>query len=145
MSNALHAKVDNTLKATESFSALLDEETAALQKADYKHFAALQDEKFVRAQHYQQSVLAFEEDVDFLKTLDNFLKDKLRAAHARFQAAAEANEKALLAAKRVAERIVSLIMDAAKQTVAEAPNYGASAMQTISAKIPLHFSINEIL
>jgi hypothetical protein len=145
MSNALHTKVENALKATESFSVVLDRETDALQKADFKTFAALQDSKFDAAQVYQESILAFEEDVDFLKSLDQFLKEKLHAAHARFTAAAEANQKALLACKKVAERIVGLIIDAAKRTVAEAPNYGSGAVQTVSSKIPLHFKINEVL
>ena len=145
MSNALNAKVDTALNASESFSAVLDQETAALKKADYNTFSALQDTKILRAQDYQEAVLAFEQDVDFLKTIDNALKDKLRAAHARFKAAAEANERALLAAKKVADRIVGLIMDAAKRGVQEAPNYSSAAVQTVSDKIPLNFKINEVL
>jgi len=144
MSKALHAKVDNALTASEDFSVLLDRETAALKKADYATFGHLQESKITLAQRYQESVLAFEQDVDFLKTLDDVLKDKLRAAHARFKAAAEANESALLAAKKVAERIVTLVMDAAKKSLAQAPNYGKGGVQTYSEKIPVHFKMNEV-
>lgn len=145
MSNAINTKVLEALNASEAFSALLDKETDALKRADYNTFADMQDEKIYGAQRYQESVLSLEPDVDFLKSIDNALKDKLREAHARFRLAADANESALLASKKVAERIVSLIMDAAKRGVQEAPNYGAMATQTVSAKIPLHFKVNEVL
>src|SRR4051812_22332954 len=115
MSNALHAKVDHALKTSDAFSEVLNQETSALKAAQYDVFADLQDIKLDRAADYQESVMSFEQDVDFLKSLDESLKDKLRAAHTRFSAAAEANQRALTASIKVAQRTVSLIMDAAKR------------------------------
>lgn len=145
MATALLEKVDRTLNATELFSALLDQETLALKAADFKKFESLQDQKFELAQNYQDSILAFEEDLEVLKGLDESVKEKLRTSYSRFTTASETNQKALNASKKVSERIVTLIMDAAKKTVAEGPNYGSNGVQGISDKIPIHFKINEVL
>jgi len=145
MTEHLALKVEHTLQAVESFSTLLEQETEALKTSNYSTFESLQDEKLVRAKNYQDAVLAFESDIDILKSLEEGLKTKLRAAHARFTAAAQANENILLATKNVAERIVTMIMTAARQTVAQGPNYGANGMQGLSEKIPVHFKHNEVL
>lgn len=145
MSPALVNKVTHALQAVESFSALLDEETAALKASDFDAFKAMQDEKILRAEAYQAAILTFEEDIDILQTLDSDLKQKLHAAHARFNSAADANQNILLASKNVSERIVDMIIEAARRTVNEGPNYGASGTQGLSEKIPVHLKINEVL
>lgn len=145
MTLALADKVTHTLHAVEAFSLLLEQETAALKAADFAAFESLQDEKLTRAQDYQDAVLTFEEDIDLLKTMDDTLKEKLRAAHTRFSTAADDNQTTLQASRNTSERIVTLIMDAARQSVSEGPNYGANATQELSDKIPVHFKINEVL
>lgn len=140
---SLHAKVDNAVQAVESFSTLLDRETAALKASDYKTFADLQEPKILMAQAYQDAVLAFEEDLDAVKSLEDSLKDKLRAVHTRYAAAMDANLQTLKTTKNVAERIVKLIMDAARRSVSDGPSYSARGIQGISEKIPVHFKLNE--
>jgi flagellar biosynthesis/type III secretory pathway chaperone len=144
MKNLSH-KIDNAMTATESFSRVLDQETAALKAADYKTFAALQETKMQHAQLYQDAVLAFEEDLDAVKTLPATDKDKLRTAHARFAAASDANQSALKTAMQTAERLVKMIMDAAKRSVMDGPAYSAAGNQGLSDKIPVHFKLNEVL
>jgi hypothetical protein len=143
--NDLKAKIDKTVHAVQSFTNLLDQETYALQKADYAAFAKLQENKLRLAQNYQQALLDFEEDLPHLSQMNESLKAKLRAIHAHYAQAVEANQKALLAAKNVTERIVKLIMNAAKQTVMDGPSYSAAGLQTLSEKIPIHFKLNEVL
>lgn len=143
MTPQLHQKVDRTLHAVESFSQLLELETAALKASDFPVFESLQQDKLAFAQSYQESILAFEEDLDILKNLDEELKDKLRHAHSRFTAVADENQNALQAGKNASERIVTLIMDAARKTVSEGPAYNAGGTQDLSDKIPVHFKLNE--
>lgn len=145
MNAELQYKVDHAISAVESFSMILDQETSALKTSNYALFEQLQPAKIALAQDYQDSILAFEEDVDVLKSLEDGVKEKLRRAHARFAAAAEANQSALLACKNVAERIVKMIMDAARRTVSDAPSYSAAGMVGLSDKIPVHFKLNETL
>ncbi len=141
----LDHKITETLAAAEQFSAFLDEETAALGKADYRTFSSMQEMKMHLAQKYQDSILSFEDDLPHLKNLPENAKDRLRRMHTRYAESAQANEKALLAAKNVTERMVKLIMNAAKQTVMDGPSYSAAGVQGISEKMPIHFKLNETL
>lgn len=145
MTPQINEKVSRTLHAVDIFSQLLELETAALKASDFPVFESLQQDKVVLAQNYQDSILAFEEDLDILPKLDDATKDKLRHAHARFTVAADDNQSALLASKNVSERIVTRIMEAARQTVSEGPAYNAGGHTNISDKIPVHFKLNEVL
>ncbi|MDB5477798.1 MAG: hypothetical protein JWM96_293, partial [Alphaproteobacteria bacterium] len=133
------------LNTVSQFTALLDQETAALRASNYNLFDALQDKKIQLAHEYQDAILAFEEDVDLLKDLPASIKDKLRLAHAGFTASADANQDTLMATKNVSERIVTLIMNAARRSVQNGPSYCAGGMQNMSEKIPVHFKLNEVL
>lgn len=143
--STLEMKVAKTLDAVENFSQFLEQETKTLADADYKTFSSMQDAKVLLAQQYQDAILAFETDLPQMSSLNDTLKDKLRKMHTRYTAAAEANQKALLAAKNVTERMVNLIMNAAKQTVMDGPAYSAAGRQGISEKLPIHFKLNEVL
>ena len=143
--STLEMKVAKTLDAVENFSQFLEQETKTLTSADYKTFSSMQDAKVLLAQQYQDAILAFETDLPQMSSLNDTLKDKLRKMHTRYTAAAEANQKALLAAKNVTERMVNLIMNAAKQTVMDGPAYSAAGRQGISEKLPIHFKLNEVL
>ncbi len=143
--STLEIKVANTLDAVENFSQFLEYETKALATADYQTFASIQDTKILLAQQYQDAILAFEADLPHLHALNETLKDKLRNMHQRYLKASEANQKALVAAKNVTERMVNLIMTAAKQTVMDGPTYSAVGVQGISDKLPIHFKLNEVL
>ena len=145
MAVALRDKVTHAMLAVDQFSQLLNQETAALQSSDYNLFENLQDRKYQLAQGYQEAILAFEEDADVLPEMEDALKDKLRETHARFTHAADENQRALLVKQKVSERVLNLIMSAAKQTVSDAPSYSANGHQDLSAKIPVYFNLNEIL
>lgn len=141
----LDRKVDDALYAVDHFSALLDKETVALNNSDFATFEMLQDKKYELAQTYQDAILAFEQDVEELSHMDDSAKEKLRAAHTRFSVAAEVNQTALQAAAKISERIVDLVINAAKRTVMDTPNYGSGGLQDLSDKIPVHFKLNEVL
>lgn len=145
MAQMLDRKVDEALNAVDHFSALLEKETAALDASDFHTFESLQDKKFELAQSYQDAILAFEEDAEALPEMAETAKDKLRAAHSRFTLASEKNQTALQAAAKISERVVNLIIGAAKRTVMDTPNYGSAGYQDISDKIPVHFKLNEVL
>jgi hypothetical protein len=143
MAVALRDKVTNALSAVDQFSALMEQETAALQNSDYALFENLQDRKYQLAQSYQEAILAFEDDIEALPEMEDFLKDKLRDAHVRFTTSADTNQRALIVQQKISERILNLIMTAAKQTVSDGPSYSASGHHDLSAKIPVHFNLNE--
>lgn len=145
MAQLLDRKVEEALNAVGQFSDFLEKETQALKNSDFKGFEALQDRKIELAQSYQDALLAFEEEIDELPNLPESAKEKLRASHTRFTTVAETNQQALLAATEVSERVVNLIIGAAKRTVMDTPNYGATGMQDLSSKIPVHFNLNEVL
>ena len=141
----LYAKVDHTLDAVATFSELLETETRALKTSNFAVFESLQDQKLILAQNYQDAILAFEEDIDLLPTLEESLKDKLKQSHNRFAAAAEENQIVLASTAKVSERVVSLIMTAARRSVSDGPSYSRGAIQGLSDKIPVHFKLNEVL
>lgn len=138
-------KIDHALNAVEIFTQLLEVETSALKASNYPVFESLQNDKITLAQNYQDSILALEEDQDLLRGLDDATKEKLRHAHTRFNLAADENQNTLLASKNASERIVTMIMSAARQTVADGPTYNAGGTQGLSDKIPVHFKLNEVL
>lgn len=138
-------QVNFALHAVMDFTAVLGQETAALRGSDFPLFQALQDEKLVRAQNYQDSILALEEFIEFLPSLDDATKTALRTAQKDFSKAAADNQTLLEAKLNSSERIVNLIMDAARRTVSDGPAYGANGVQDISDKIPVHFKLNEVL
>ncbi len=143
---ALLEKVDQAVFAVEAFCDVLDQETEALKATDYNTFGVLQDVKLKRAHAYQDAVLAFDGDLESMKDLPDAAKDKLRAAHEKFTTIADRNQKTLVAAHNVSQRIVAMIMDAARRSVAdEAPGYSRAATQSLSDKIPVHFKLNEVL
>jgi hypothetical protein len=145
MAVALRDKVTNALLAVDQFSTLLETETEALKASDFDKFEILQDKKIELAQSYQDAILAFEEDMDVLPQLEELLKEKLFAAHARYNRAATENQETLLIKQKVSERILNLVMRAAKQTVMDTPSYGSRGIQAMSDKIPVHFKLNEVL
>lgn len=145
MVQILHKKVEHALESVEAFSTLLETETFALKKLNYALFESLQDEKLNLAQKYQDALLAFEEHIDVLKDLDPVLKSRLQSAHKRFSIVAEDNQNTLSTTSKVSERIVKLIMGAARKTVMDAPSYSAGGVQGLSEKIPVHFKLNEVL
>jgi len=145
MVQVLKKKVEHTLETVESFSTLLEAETFALKKSNFALFESLQDEKIILAQKYQDAILAFEEDIEVLKDLDPSLKNRLHHAHKRFSTAATENQNTLSTTSKVSERIVKLIMGAARKSVMDAPSYSAFGTQGLSEKIPVHFKLNEVL
>src|SRR5690606_8638869 len=143
---ALLEKVDQAVFAVEAFCDVLDQETEALKATDYATFHVLQDVKLKRAHAYQDAVLAFEGDLEQMKNLPEAAKEKLRKAYDVFNAKADRNQKTIIASHTVSQRIVSMIMDAARRSVAdEAPGYSRTAKQGLSDKIPVHFKLNEVL
>lgn len=141
----LHDKVNHALQSVEAFCSVLDKETAALQASDFPLFQSLHQEKMARARDYQESILAFEDVADLLAGLDEDTKNALHIAHRRFTESANANHTVLQSSVTVAERIVTVMMEAARRSVSEGPAYSASGKQDLSDKIPVHFKLNEVL
>lgn len=143
--SVLRNKVTQALQNIDAFSALLQQEASALQKSDYTTFQNLQGAKLEMAHAYQDAVLSFEEQGDQLQNMEAGDKKMLQECYARFREACKLNEAALLASRTVAERVVNLVMKAARQTVMDGPAYCAMGRQGISDKVPVHFKLNEVL
>lgn len=137
--------VTHMLAAMQAFSGVLHAETIALNARDIKVVEQLFPQKCEFAQMYHEAMLRLDDQEMHLKSLDDGLKQKLKAAYAQFADVADANRRALAAAKEVAERMVNVVMDAARRTVMDGPSYSRNGTNVLASDIPVHYKLNQVL
>ncbi len=137
--------VAHMLAAMQAFSGVLNAETIALNAREMKIVDQLFPQKCEFAQLYHDAMLRLDDQQHMLKTLEPTLKQKLKLAYDHFHAIAEQNAKALTAAKHVAERMVDVVMDAARRTVMDGPSYGRGGTNVLAHDVPVHYKLNQVL
>jgi flagellar biosynthesis/type III secretory pathway chaperone len=137
--------VAHMLAAMQAFSGVLHAETIALQARDMNTVTQLFPQKREFAQLYHDAMLRLDDQRTDLKKLDQSLKSKLKGAYAHFDEIVRQNRTALTSAKAVAERIVDLVMDAARRTVMDGPSYNRAGSNALSSDTPVHYKLNEVL
>lgn len=137
--------VTHMLAAMQAFSGVLHAETIALNSRDLGIVDQLFPQKCEFAQMYHEAMLKLDDQQPLLKTLEPSLKQKLKAAYAQFQDTTEQNRKALYAAKLVAERMVNVVMDAARKTVQDGPSYSRAGTNVLAGDVPIHYRLNQVL
>ena len=137
--------VSYMLAAMQAFCGVLQAETIALQARDLKTVDELFSQKREFAQLYHDAMLRLDDQQEHLKQLDPGLKSKLKQAYAHFQDVVTQNSRALASARNVAERIVNVVMEAARRTVMDGPSYNATGVNALAADVPVHFKLNEVL
>lgn len=133
------------LAAMQAFSGVLQAETIALQSREMKIVDQLFSQKREFAQMYHDAMLRVEDQQQDLKSLDAGLKDKMKTAYAHFQDIVAQNTRALVSARLVAERMVDLVMTAARRTVMDGPSYSAQGTNMLPSDVPVHYKLNEVL
>ena len=135
----------NALSQIEHFTTVLNQETALVRAQAHHEVTGLQHIKLQAAQTYQQAILLLQDHAPLLAQLPDMLRDALKTAYNYASRAMADNVAALQAATKVAERMVRVIMQAAKETVMDGPNYNAHAYTGPNARTPVHFQLNEVL
>jgi len=136
--------VMHMLAAMQAFSGVLHAETIALQSRDLNIVGQLFPQKREFAQLYHDAMLRLEDQQDDLKSLDPGLKQKMKQAYAQFQDIVSQNTRALVSARLVAERMVELVMSAARRTVMDGPSYSRQGTNMLPSDIPVHYQLNEV-
>lgn len=137
--------IEQALHAIYEFGFTLVKETDALKSVDSQAINDLQDEKVTWAQQYQEWILTLNDRKDEIKPLAQDVKDKLRDAYKNFAKITDENARTLRFKRASAERITNIIINAAKKSVADAPNYGSDGFYGIKKDTPISFKINETL
>ncbi|HEY1096491.1 MAG TPA: hypothetical protein VGF14_04565 [Alphaproteobacteria bacterium] len=137
--------VTHMLAAMQAFSGVLHAETIALQARDMNTVTQLFPQKREFAQMYHDAMLRVDDQRSALKSLEPSLKERLKAAYAHFNEIVRQNRLALNSAKEVAERIVELVMDAARRTVMDGPSYTRAGSNALAYDVPVHYKLNEVL
>jgi flagellar biosynthesis/type III secretory pathway chaperone len=142
--HALTNDVNHMLAAMQAFSGVLHAETIALQSRDMNTVTQLFSQKREFAQLYHDAMLRLDDQRDLLKSLDESLKNKMRNASNHFNDIVQNNMVALESAKKVAERVVDLVMDAARRTVNDGPSYNRLGTNNLNNDTPVHFKLNDV-
>lgn len=119
MRTPIDVDVKAVLRLIDDFSGLLQAETAALKKADFKAVDDLQAEKRNYARRYHQLITGLCERRDDMMALDAAQKQSLTAARDGFGKLLKENLDTLEAAKDGAKRLVNRILDAARRNVVD--------------------------
>jgi len=110
-------QVEEFLSIITSFSTLLEKETAALKKADFKSVNELQENKKFHAKRYEEKVLNLTSRRAELLNIDLKTRERLKDERIKFNTLLEANKRALLNAKESTRRLSELILESARKSV----------------------------
>lgn len=108
-----------TMATIDTFAALLDHETQALKKSDFKAVDHLQTDKRNLAREYQAQVALLGERKDEMMSLDLPLREKLLKTRTKFTVTLTENTQALETMKNSAQRLIDRILEAARLSVAD--------------------------
>ena len=117
--NPLRTDVQAVLKILDEFGQLLNDETTALRKSDFKSVDRLQARKKALAGEYQLMVTALSARKGEVAQLEVPLREKLVRSRTGFTLILDDNLRALEAAKESAARLVGKILDAARKAVVD--------------------------
>ena len=146
-SQTLKNEIMGVLELIETFGRLLERETKALRKADFKAVDSMQDEKKQMAKAYQTHVAGLAQRKADIVNVDLTLREKLIKARIAFTTILNENLRALDAAKDSSKRLVDRILEAAREAVMEDKTnaYTARGRMNTQIKSPLSISVNQQL
>ncbi len=131
----------------DAFGTLLQEETAAVKKSDFKTVDALQAEKRQFAALYAEMVQALSQRKDEMPLLDPAMRDTLIRARTEFTITLQHNLRALENMKRSAQRLANRILEAARHAVKDEcqTNYSAKGQVQAYKTSTLSLRMDEML
>jgi hypothetical protein len=119
-------RAEQMLALTERLTALLEVETRLIKALQPPLSGAEGEEKARLANLYRQEMARIAADRTLIRAAPAYLVAKLRQATARFRAALNAHERALIGVKEVAEGLVRAIAEEVSKARAGPAAYGAS-------------------
>lgn len=111
--------VTDILKVLENFSALLNDETAALKRSDFATVDSLQENKRTIARTYHDMVTSLGARAEELQSLDMPLREKLIRTRTTFTLILNDNMRVLELVKRSTQRLSERILDIARLSVVD--------------------------
>lgn len=111
--------VTDILKVLENFSALLNDETAALKRSDFATVDSLQENKRMIARTYHDMVTALGARAEELQSLDMPMREKLIRTRTTFTLILNDNMRVLELVKRSTQRLSERILDIARLSVVD--------------------------
>lgn len=143
----LSSDIGSVLKLIEDFGSLLQKETAALKKVDFKTVDALQEQKRDYAQRYSTLVTGLSERKAEIAQLDLKTRERLILARTAFTEILNDNLRTLEAAKDGTKRLVGRILDAARRAVIDdkQTNYSAKGQTQAYKTSTLSLSVDQKL
>lgn len=135
-----------TLKATQHFRRVIEQETDALNSFDYRQAGALHDAKKQAATDYADAIEMISKQAGLLKTVPQAAKDIFAKEREVFHEAIQANKSALEKAAILSKRLSSRIIGIAKNHMAEnSINYSPYGTAMAQNKKAVYLSFNETL
>jgi Lon protease-like protein len=128
---------------------LVTEETRLLETYQANDITNLQDEKMRLSRLYTGLVRDLKKDPELLAAVEKAVRDELSEVLHRFEAAAEANVKALSLARAANERVMRAIIEAASAQQNTVTGYSRAGTlpppSRAAAARPLSLSVNQRL
>jgi len=143
----LHNDVHSVMKLLDTFGQLLNEETTALRKSDFKTVDRLQAAKKQLANDYQVLVTGLSARKAEVAQLEMPLREKLVRSRTGFTRILQDNLAALETAKSSAGRLVNKILDVARKAVVDdkQTNYSAKGHAQAYKTSTLSLSVDKNL
>jgi len=141
----MKSQVQEMMAVIVAFSSLLEKETEALKKADFKTVDTLQADKKLFARQYHAKVEALAAHRNELPALELALREKLVKERSRFNTVLSDNMYALELAQNSTKRLVNHILDAARHAVMERQqtNYSSGGKATTYKTASTSLSIDQ--
>lgn len=136
---------DDLLFACTNLCDLLDVENEALLSHDPETVRLLADNKAALARLYEQSVQPLVEEPDLARLLDEDRREMLAAVGTRLNELVETNARRLKAEMEAYQRVMDIMVDAAKKNVTSTTAYGKAGVFDASAGMGGSLSFNKAL
>lgn len=121
----------NMMELLQDLVAVLDKETALLDRPRPSELEPVVEEKQALFKLYEDHIAALSQDPGFAAALDDDLRQQLTALAETFETAMEKNRRKLELMTRSSQHIVNRIVEAAKDAAGQVPGYsrGGNAYQ----------------
>jgi hypothetical protein len=136
---------DDLLFACTNLCDLLDIENEALLSHDPDTVRLLADNKAALARLYEQSVQPLVEEPEMARFLDEDRREMLVAVGTRLNELVETNARRLKAEMEAYQRVMDIMVDAAKQNVTSTTAYGRAGMFDSGGAVGGSLSFNKAL
>lgn len=136
---------DDLLFACTNLCDLLDVENDALLSHDPETVRLLADNKAALARLYEQSVQPLMDEPDLARLLDDDRREMLVAVGTRLNELVETNARRLKAEMEAYQRVMDIMVDAAKKNVTSTTAYGRAGIFDASAGTGGSLSFNKAL